>query len=401
MESRIPDDIQGDQRMKIRFGWLVYFLAIHFLVIHISVRAQATVLEVDTTLPDPVSTVEMFPVEVSSATSQLVLSVTSTLTEGHGDITVLNQQGDNLLNFGWEELTLTAPVKLGGVTGTYQIKLELHSAAGRIHLKVTEEPDDTPSQLQVAFYSPVVWSGRLMIATGLLFAMFWRRKTHVPWRWFLVGAGIWAAGVLFKFAVAIPLNPVLLPLMGETFPELVYIILGSLYIGLYTGIFEIGVTLAAAYYWTGMTKTPERAVAVGIGAGAFEAILLGLAAAISQILSPQLEPTGIALIWLMGPVERFLTILFHTASRTLTLLAVYHRKWSYFGAGFWLLTLVDSIAGAVHLTVALSRISMWWVELALVPFAILSYILIRWCIRRWNDMSGRWNRFDPLVQTGG
>jgi hypothetical protein len=87
---------------------------------------------------------------------------------------------------------------------------------------------------------------------------------------------------------------------------------------------------------------------------------------------------------LVGPFERAITILCHTASRALVLLGVARGKWFWpFVAGFMLMTIVDSIAGYVYLTGMLGKINMWWVEFAITPIALLGIPITSWCIRRW------------------
>ena len=183
-------------------------------------------------------------------------------------------------------------------------------------------------------------------------------------------------------------------------PQPVYLILGSIYIGLLTGVFEIGVTLVAALLWTKMSADAARGVAVGIGAGAFEAILLGLTASVGVIAaiviggqlrdqvvsSVTASATVTPLSWLAPPVERVIAILCHTSSRAVVLLGVARGKWLLpFALGFLIMSTIDSVAGYVHLAGLMGKISVWWIELALAPAAILSIPIIAWCIRNWQD----------------
>ena len=180
-----------------------------------------------------------------------------------------------------------------------------------------------------------------------------------------------------------------------------YLVLGSVYIGLLTGVFEIGVTLAAARKWQSLTRDSNRAIAVGIGAGGFEAILVGAAALIGGLVAmsnlPGSEEARTALaasvaatpvVWLVGPVERTIAILCHTSSRTLVLLSVAKRRWAFFWYGFLLLTALDGIAGFAHISGKLGQISTWWIELAIAPFAVASVPIILWCVRHWPVTGG-------------
>jgi len=238
----------------------------------------------------------------------------------------------------------------------------------------------------------------LMVLVALAFVRGWQRRSHTALRWFWAGAGIWAVGVALKSATAVLANRRVLAVLDLHFSHAGYLALGSLYIGLLTGIFEIGLTLLAARIWHSLTRDGRRAVAVGVGAGSFEALLLGLSAIVSVIVmaampgQPQIEAARAALassvamtplVWLAGPVERAMAILCHTSSRALVLMSVAKRRWSLFWYGFLIMTGIDGMAGYFHMTGAVGRISTWWIELSLLPFAALSVPIIGWCLRHW------------------
>jgi uncharacterized membrane protein YhfC len=82
--------------------------------------------------------------------------------------------------------------------------------------------------------------------------------------------------VFLKFAWAIPFNPPILRIMEKSLSHDVYLVLGCLYIGALTGVFEVGITLIGALLFKQIAKDSTRAVGVGAGAGAIEAVLLGI-----------------------------------------------------------------------------------------------------------------------------
>jgi hypothetical protein len=90
------------------------------------------------------------------------------------------------------------------------------------------------------------------------------------------------------------------------------------------------------------------------------------------------------LFWLIGAVERALTLLIHASTRALVLLGLAHKKpWLVVG-GFAIFTAVDGIAGgAIVLLKTQAAFSLWWIELAIVPLALLSVFILRWCYQRW------------------
>jgi uncharacterized membrane protein YhfC len=238
-----------------------------------------------------------------------------------------------------------------------------------------------------------VLSGGLMMLVALAAVVWWQRRSKVQLRWFWAGAGIWTVGVALKFAFAVPLNPIFVGTGGH--PARIGLAAGIIYCGLMTGIFEIGVTLAAALIWRRLAAEPNRAVAVGLGAGAFEALLVGLAASAGcliavavgkgdQVLQALAGPSvSTPLLWLVGPAERVIAIAAHTAARVLVLQAVAGRTWLGFWVGFTWLSIVDLLAGLALLTGMTKSSSLWWIELMILPFGILGIPLIRYALARW------------------
>jgi uncharacterized membrane protein YhfC len=244
-------------------------------------------------------------------------------------------------------------------------------------------------------YQQVV-SGGLMMLVALVAVVWWQRRSKIQLRWFWAGAGIWTVGVALKFAVAVRLNPIFVGTPGH--PARLGLAVGIIYCGLMTGIFEIGATLLAALIWRRLTAEPNRAVAVGLGAGAFEALLLGLTSfagcliavavgqgdRVVQALGGPSAPTP--LLWLVGPIERIIAIAAHTAARVLVLQAVAHRRWLGFWGGFTWLSMVDLLVGVALLTGMTKSCSLWWTELMILPFGILAIPLIRSACARWPQI---------------
>jgi hypothetical protein len=104
------------------------------------------------------------------------------------------------------------------------------------------------------------------------------------------------------------------------------------------------------------------------------------------------------LAWIAAVVERLITIPCHVSARAWALFGVARRSWPPFWLGFGVLTAVDTIAGWLYVSGKLGAISIWWIEVALLPFAIISIPLTRWAIRHWpasaeTDVSTQ-QRFD-------
>ena len=244
----------------------------------------------------------------------------------------------------------------------------------------------------------ILISGLLVILVVTAFLIWWKRHIQASWKWLFIGAGVWFIGVVLKFVVATYANGPVLTGIESLVGRSGYLILGSGYIGLLTGVFEIGITLVLALLIKRMYDNANHALSVGLGAGLVEALLIGLSSLANyfMVIAGSVQSDAIMgalvqaaaatpMLWLVSSVERFIAILCHMSSRFLVLWALARHKARYFWLGFLLMTLLDAIAGYVHLAVLVNRISMWWVELVLLPFAIISVLIIRWVRRRWPN----------------
>lgn len=356
-----------------------------------AVRAAALVDAEGEFGPEPKSTVWTAPFEVTTAQGKLVLKTSAALDQGKVTIRVVDPAGETVRSHATSGSMTIGRDILGPLdqTGTFRVKVEPDAAVGTWSVRIYELPDGW------ALW-PSVLPGPGMMLVAVAAAVYWKRRSGARWRWLWVGAAVWTVGVALKVACANLLNGPVLSGLKSALPHAAYVATGSVYIGLLTGVFEIGVTLAAALIWRRMAADANRAVAVGVGAGAFEALLLGVAVLVSvgsalsgvegsHRAAASLVGTslGTPLVWLVAPVERVLAILCHTSSRALVLLAVARRRWSLFWWGFLLMTGLDAVAGWVHISGQMGRISPWWIELALAPFAVVSILIIAWCIRKW------------------
>jgi len=236
-------------------------------------------------------------------------------------------------------------------------------------------------------------SGLLMMFVGAAPALCWSLWSRAAWRWLWAGAAIWTVGVALKFVFAgIFYDPALAAMQGAL-PAWGYLAVGALYGGALTGVFEDGVTLAAALVWRGLARESKRAVAVGLGAGGLEALLLGLAVCLGGCyylsdlateaeLNAAVAGRGVAW-WLAAPAERVVATVCHTSSRMLVLLSVVTRRWRFFWYGFLLSIGVDGLAGFLHLSGRVNEMSDWGVEIPFLPFAVASVLIIAWCARHW------------------
>jgi uncharacterized membrane protein YhfC len=239
----------------------------------------------------------------------------------------------------------------------------------------------------------------MVIAAAAVMAA--RRLYHPAYRWFWVGAALWTIAVVPKLILGGLVTVPALKTLNSVLPFNVYVIVAGLCMGLFSAIFEIGVTIAAGLICRHRLGPFPRAIAIGAGAGAFEALLLGLLsmagvlAAMSGVegteeVATHLERLAAStpLFWLIAPSERITAILSHTASRALVLIGLAQRRWWMVAAGFAIFTALDGMAGFLQVKDAMSRWSLWLVELSLTPAALVSLVVLVW-------LHGRHRREEP------
>lgn len=245
---------------------------------------------------------------------------------------------------------------------------------------------------------PLFASGFGMMIVAVIAVLMWRRIARAQARWYWVGAALWTIAVVLKIVCALFSNELVLNTL-KGLPHPLYVASGALFVGVQSSVFEMGLTLLAVLIWRQLGRDAGRAITVGVGAGAFEAFLLGLAPVATAVAlmvgqGPDVDKTmaqlgAIAatspLYWLAGPVERIIAILCHASTRALVLLGVSKKKYLLVLWGFLLFTLLDGVAGGVHVAGLVGRISVWWIELVILPFAVVSIPILVWCYRRWPE----------------
>ena len=333
-----------------------------------------------------------FAFSLSENGSSMVMFLRSELDQGELDVwfggggfqVIGNYIGEQ--NFSHERVVFGPLNNLEPIT----VKITARNASGKWQIRFIEIS-------RQSLLTTMLASGVLVLLIIISIIVWWRNRIQTSWKWLLIGAGVWFVGVLFKFVVAYLANTPVLASIETSLPRTGYLIAGSTYIGLLTGVFEIGMTLAFAMLIRGIYDNPRRALSVGLGAGAVEALLIALSSLGSYftvltgsansdaILSTLTHAVLVTpLLWLVGPVERIIAILCHTSSRALVLLAVAQRRTRFFWVGFFILTAIDAIAGYAHLAGLINKISTWWIELLLLPFAVSSVLIIKWCYRNWR-----------------
>lgn len=334
-----------------------------------------------------------FSFNLSENGNRLIMNINSDLEHGTLNVWISGGGYDVIGNYTGEGTFDYDNVVFGPLNNQepIQVKITTSKATGEWHVRFTEFSHST-SIIGLIVSGIIV----LIISGGLI--IWWKKRYHESMKWLWLGAGIWAIGVVLKFVVAIPANEPVLAWIKHVSGQTGYLGIGSVYIGSLTGVFEIGVTLLFALLIKNMHKNVYIALGIGLGAGVVEAILIGFTqignavfltyggSGSAQVITSLAQTISMnSVFFLLAPVERAITILCHTSSRVLVIIAVARRKHLYFWAGFLLITGIDTIAGYAHLSGILSTHSTWWIELAILPFAIISIPVIKWCIRHWPE----------------
>ena len=194
--------------------------------------------------------------------------------------------------------------------------------------------------------------GLLMVAVGAIAAGYWYWKKHSKLMFFAAGAIFWVVAIAVKVIMDLTITGPLTDWLNGTLPVDATVLAMGLYLGLRTGILENG----AVYLGTLFTKLKEMsfddAVAVGIGFGGIEAIVLGILSLVSVILL-LLNPT----LYLMMPlssqqqfdplfmplpvIERIFTLFCHVFATVLTIYAVKLADLKWLGIAVIYKTVLD------------------------------------------------------------
>jgi uncharacterized membrane protein YhfC len=232
-----------------------------------------------------------------------------------------------------------------------------------------------------------------MIALAVAAMVVWRRRTGARWSFFGAGALAWTVGVALKFAWAIPLNAPILALLSKHLGRASGVA-SWLYVGLLTGIFEVGATWAFARLERMRKASADEAMAFGIGFGAFEALLLGVASFVvlaGALLfwsklpdAAQRALGGHSTPWMIAipVVERAYTIVAHAISCVLVFQGVQQRRASPIVASFVYKTLIDGLAawGIMAWGVRTNTTHLAWFEVVMAVLIALTVPVV-WLFR--------------------
>lgn len=233
-----------------------------------------------------------------------------------------------------------------------------------------------------------------MVSVAIV-SVLWVLSLGAVWSVLLLGGLAWIISVALKFAWAIPLNKPIINFLKSKLPANLAGPISWTYIGLLTGIFECGVALAFVLKFPMLGQANwQNALAFGIGFGAMEALLLGLLAlwgvgyhkfrpeSIPKEEMNKWEITSNRLLMIPIPIaERIFTLFIHIFTKVLIILAVQQNNYILFWYSFGFKSMVDAIAGWMHLEKDIRNVTkasqMWAFQSIFMILALISSLGIR------------------------
>nr|MBI4157140.1 YhfC family intramembrane metalloprotease [Candidatus Woesearchaeota archaeon] len=231
-----------------------------------------------------------------------------------------------------------------------------------------------------------------MILLGLV-SMLLSHLYGATWMIVLIGALFWIITVALKFGWVILTNKKVIKFFETKIPNKFLGIITWSYLGLLTGIFEVGVLyLLIKDILIIQNSNWQGIIGFGAGFGSAESIVLGFVSVVHIsycILKPKAISKEDKKIWeifnkykfttLSTPIiERISTIFIHIFSSVLVILAIQQANLIYFFISFFFKSLVDSIAAWSVLEKKVRNwkktSQIWEVEFILIILGIFSLL---------------------------
>ena len=328
-----------------------------------------------------------FEINVAEAGEPIGIDFRGNLVQGSLRLQLVNADGETT----WEtEVTSAGPFAINTVVKPdeaedYDLVLNWPEAVqANYNLRWQPGAIDVPTISPVALIPGI---GMIAVAIGYVVYTAVRK---LGWDYLGLGAASWLISVVLKFIWAIPANtPVYEALTGalpETFAEILFYV----YVGLLTGVFEVGLVWLALKN-TKYGKAPwQRALSFGLGFGAMEALLLGGSALANGVLgmtSPEALPLAALeqiaqtnnLLYGLAPVwERFFTVLIHALTNVLLFYGIAREEPRSFWIAFAYKSGIDVVAAFAQFWGIGTVGRIWFIEGIVALWGIAGW----WGIRR-------------------
>ncbi|MCL4691352.1 MAG: hypothetical protein KJ060_02435 [Candidatus Hydrogenedentes bacterium] len=341
--------------------------------------------------PGPMSDTATFPLRIDRPEAHHAIDVQAVLREGSGSLRIVDPSGAEVYRHLWgdrvsQELALLGPLE---TAGDYQIQVDMENALGGWRLRVAEVPD-------AAQLKSIAFAGPLLGLVGLAFVIGWRFGTGAQWRWLLAGAGLRVVAALLTLAVVLILHFTIEEALEDALPYSQYVAVNGGIVGAASGLAAVAAFLVAGLLFRGARKTAPNAIALGAGAGGTEALLSALVTILGTgmlfggspksgkwMLQLAYDATMTPLLPFVEPAKFTCVTLCLMAVSGLALMAISARRWGLVIPSFLLAAGFYAVLGATPVWALEGAASKWWTVGGAVPFAIVSAIVVRWCLREW------------------
>ncbi|MFP4344382.1 MAG: YhfC family glutamic-type intramembrane protease [Anaerolineales bacterium] len=334
----------------------------------------------------------VFNIEVTEEGDPVGIDFRGVLTEGSVKLQLVDADGELYREWEFEEIgPFSLNTTLFPPPGTYRYGMAWEGPVQLAQYSIAWKP----FPIEVAEVRPIALLtgvGMVLVALGyIVYALV--RKLGLAYLG--LGALAWGLTVALKFAWAIPLNAPLYNALTGALPERFANLIFYVYVGALTGVFEGAITWLVLRYTSLGRVRWGRALAFGIGFGAFEALILGLSSLGSVLVAltapESLPPTtleqiaqlndvlfGLAPVW-----ERFFTVLVHVFANVLLFYGAVKRDARWFWLSFAYKTGIDAVAAVAQLQGLATPESIWIIEAIVALWGIAGWFGTRWVATRY------------------
>ena len=343
--------------------------------------------------PAPVTDSFTYPLVIENSEAEYAVEVRAVLSAGSGALKVLDPQGAELYQRLWGTRLSEDLVQLPRLreAGEYQLAIEAENAVGEWRVRVLELPP--PAQLK-----RVYWSGPLLIVVGLAFLLGWRWQSRAPWRWFVVGAGVRVAAALFTVAGVLAFHLLLRDTLEDRLSYAAFILVESAVIGVASAVALLAAILVAGMAFSKLRAAFPNAVALGVGAGASEALISGVVTTMGTsivfgngpksgkwLVQLAHDAAFTPLLPLVEPAKFACVIICLMAASALGVMALASRR---LGPAVWAGLLLAGLYAGIGMTRVWAldgAASKWWILCGALPFAVLGIPVLSAMSRTWQE----------------
>lgn len=235
----------------------------------------------------------------------------------------------------------------------------------------------------------------LMLLVMFCIILLWKKRTNGLFYWILAGAIVWIVSVFIKILIGniLNVNAIIFDYLKESYSYIGYLIIGSIWLGLLTGIPEtyVGYLVVKRYKY----QDYNHGVGIGIGMATIETLLIALSYLISLCIIKYLNGSisqGVINIlskvsWdtiITLNINRILALMIYIAIGILIVYSVKAKSQLYLLFAIILNSLMNGIEGLFQLTVETSKMNNWIIVAIFFPIFSLSIWICFKIYKKWE-----------------